>query len=99
VRVMKVSAASRPAGGNAGCCVKGHRTELGIKCHAAALGLGRPDLAVIHDLCQLGIKGLEQRRSRSRRGQAPTPSAVVSLSAFAYCEDDGERLRLRASLP
>jgi hypothetical protein len=40
VRAMKVSTVTRPAGGNAGCCVKAHRTELGIKCHAAALGLG-----------------------------------------------------------
>ena len=40
VRAMKVSTVPRPAGGNEGCCVKAHRTELGIKCDAAALGFG-----------------------------------------------------------
>jgi hypothetical protein len=86
VRTMKLSAALRPAGASAGWCVKALRTELGIKCDAAALGLGA-GLRRGHPFVYVtsGFKGWGQRRGRLPRGQAPTQSDVVSLGAFAYC--------------
>jgi len=98
VRVMKVSAARRPAGGNAGCCVKAHRTELGIKCHAAApeLGAGLRPRSSTFFKSPRNLGGLGATKSRSCRGQAPTPSAVVSLGAFAYCRRSWQRVALKS---
>jgi hypothetical protein len=100
VRAMKVSAASRPAGGTAGRCVKALRTELGIKCHAAALGLGaglRRGHPLFYVTSGLRVGDNEEaacvvvRHRRKALLSAPVPSLIVG--------DDGKRLRFRASLP
>ena len=74
-----------------GCCVIALRTELGIKCHAAALGLGGAGLAsrssTPYVTSGLWVGGNEEaacavvRHRRKALLSAPVPSLIVEDDA------------------